>query len=249
MTPTLEERLRMRERPSEAHVMYQKWRSLLFLHFPCDPGEILPLLPPGLDVDLYPDAAGTPQAWVGLVPFKMEGVRPRFLPPVPGLSAFPEFNVRTYVHRRGRDPGVWFYSLDAANTVACRVARQFFGLPYFEAAMSVEEVGDIRRYRSRRRAHPAHLEVDAEFAGPLPLAEPGTLEFFLVERYMLYSFWNGRLFSGRVHHPPYPLRSAVATRVQESLTPADGLRPQPYCHTIASDGVDVKVYPLRPVEG
>jgi uncharacterized protein len=34
-------------------------------------------------------------------------------------------------------------------------------------------------------------------------AEPGSLEFFLVERYRLFSGRNGQLLTGRVYHPPY----------------------------------------------
>ena len=70
-------------------------------------------MPPQLELDLF---EGT--AYVGLVPFTMTGVRPVGLPPVRGISSFHETNVRTYVHREGRDPGVWFFSLDAANRIA-----------------------------------------------------------------------------------------------------------------------------------
>ena len=107
--------LALRERPSGRIVMRQQWRELLFLHFPCDPAEIAPLLPPGLAVDTFPDAAGVERAWIGLVPFLMKNVRWAFAPRVPGTHTFPETNVRTYVHREGRDPGVWFFSLDAAT--------------------------------------------------------------------------------------------------------------------------------------
>src|SRR5205085_1965911 len=107
-----------------------------------DPAAIQRLLPAGLTVDTFPDAQGEEKAWIGLVPFRMEGVRPRFLPPLPGLSAFPETNVRTYVHNEGKAAGVWFFSLDADQSIACWAARRFFGLPYFKAAMTVDEDGD-----------------------------------------------------------------------------------------------------------
>ncbi|RYG49633.1 DUF2071 domain-containing protein [bacterium] len=225
--------------------MYQRWRSLLFLHFPCDPAEIARLLPPGLEVDTFPDASGEPKAWVGLVPFRMEGVRYRFLPAVPGLGAFPETNVRTYVHRKGKEPGVWFFSLDAANRLACEIARRFFNLPYHEATMTVTEKNDRRRYASRRGSDGTAHEIEAEFGERLPDAEPGTLEFFLLERYLLYAYREGSLFTGRVFHTPYPLRRAEAISLGEGLVQAAGIESRPFVHALASDGVDVMIYPLR----
>ena len=119
--------------PRRWPVMRQNWRELLFLHWPIPPEELRPLVPPQLELDLFD---GT--AYVGLVPFTMTGVRPVGLPPVRGLSSFHETNVRTYVHRDGRDPGVWFFSLDAANRVAVALARSLYHLPYYHARMFLE---------------------------------------------------------------------------------------------------------------
>lgn len=224
--------------------MYQRWRSLLFLHFPCPSHEIQALLPPGLEVETFPDAAGADMAWVGLVPFRMEGVRPRFLPPVPGLSAFPETNVRTYVRHKGERPGVWFFSLDADQPLACKLARRFFGLPYREAKMEVIEEDDHRTYGARRSGGAANHRIEATFGDPVAIAEPGTLEFFLVERYLLYAYRDGALFTGRVHHRPYPLRAARVETIEESMVAAAGISPRPFVHVMASDGVDVDVFPL-----
>ena len=119
--------------PDRWPVMRQSWRELLFLHWPIRPDQLRPLVPPQLDLDLF---EGT--AYVGLVPFTMTGVRPVGLPPVRGISNFHETNVRTYVHRDGRDPGVWFFSLDAANRLAVYLARTFFHLPYYHARMFLD---------------------------------------------------------------------------------------------------------------
>ena len=67
-------------------------------------------------------------------------MRPVGLPSVPGLSSFHETNVRTYVHRAGCDPGVWFFSLDAANRLAVLAARTTFHLPYYHARMFLERL-------------------------------------------------------------------------------------------------------------
>ena len=96
--------------------MRQSWHDLLFMHWRVPADVLRPLIPPGLEVDTFDGSA-----WIAVVPFRMSDVAPRFVPAVPGLSAFPELNVRTYVARDGK-PGVWFFSLDAGNrlAVSCR---------------------------------------------------------------------------------------------------------------------------------
>ena len=125
-----QERVAMQSRPDGKVIYKQKWRDLLFMHYPMDPNEMRPHLPEGLDMDLYPDHQGRPSAWVGVVPFRMEGIRPKAGPATPWLSSFPETNVRTYVHRDGKDPGVRFLSLDSSRCAACNIARRKQELAY-----------------------------------------------------------------------------------------------------------------------
>src|SRR5437867_5100192 len=113
--------------PSRPWVTTMRWHDLLFLHWPVRPEIIRPLIPNGLELDTFDGAA-----WIGVVPFRMTGVRLRWLPPLPGISAFPELNVRTYVRVRDR-PGVYFFSLDAGSRTAVAMARAWFHLPYFHA--------------------------------------------------------------------------------------------------------------------
>ena len=127
------DRLAPTRRPRRHAVMRQGWRELLFLHWALPPMSIRPLIPDELELDLFEG-----MAYVGLVAFTMTGVRPVGLPAIPGLSNFHETNVRTYVHLGGRDPGVWFFSLDAANSVAVRLARGLFHLPYHKSQMFLE---------------------------------------------------------------------------------------------------------------
>src|SRR5215470_3621302 len=119
-----------------------RWTNLLFAHWPVSVEAIRALVPEPLEIDTFDG-----QAWLGVVPFRMEGVAPRFLPAVPGPGAFPELNVRTYV-RLGRRRGVWFFSLDAASRIAVEGARSALHLPYYRAAMSITRVGDRVRYDS-----------------------------------------------------------------------------------------------------
>jgi uncharacterized protein YqjF (DUF2071 family) len=242
------DRIAPTRRPSDRVVMKQSWRDLTFLHWEIPAEAIATLLPPELTVDTYEG-----RAFIGLVPFSMRNVRPVGLPRVPLLSHFPETNVRTYVHYQGRDPGVWFFSLDAANPVAVWLARTGFGLNYRWATMDVqrEEVdGRIQmRYasvRHRPRGSRPFCRVVSEAVGPVNLAKPGSLEHFLAERYVLYSVRGGHLFSGRVFHTPYPLQAAKCVNVDENLLAASGLiRPDspPLAHF--ARGVDVEVFGLK----
>ncbi len=244
LDPTIQ--LALRERPTGRPVMRQRWRDLLFLHFPCDPAEVAALLPPGLSVDTFPDESGVERAWIGLVPFLMKDIRLPFLPPVPGTHTFPETNVRTYVHREGRDPGVWFFSLDAANPLAVRIARLAFGLPYFLSRMAIQTAEGRLEYRGKR-PH-AEYRIEAHPGPDLPQSEPGTLEFFLVERYLLYAVRNRRLYSGRVHHKPYQLRAVDSVSVEETLVRSALLTARPFVHQVFSNGVDVDIFSLRQLE-
>ena len=197
-------------------------------------------------MDTYPDDSGNEQAWLGLVPFRMEGVTPRHIPEIPGIHAFPETNIRTYVHRDGQEPGVWFFSLDAANTLACKIARKFFHLPYFEARMSVQESPSGIAYRSSRRSSGATCEANCVPVGDLFSAEPGTLEFFLAERYLLYSRSPRGIHTGRVFHTPYRLQRLESVSIKETLVEAAEIPSKPFHHYLFSPGVDVDVYRLSP---
>lgn len=220
--------------------MQMSWRNLLFLHFSYDPAAIQAMLPPGLTVDTHPDAEGQERAWVGLVPFEMRDVFPRRAPRIRPCANFPETNVRTYCHVDGGDPGVWFFSLDAANPFACAVARRGFALNYQEATMSVVRESDELQYESRRWRSPrAENSARCRVGRALGCAEPGTFEFFLVERYLLYSYRRGALYRGQVYHPPYELRTVENFEAESGLLNANGLEAKPFTHAIFSEGVDV----------
>lgn len=235
----LEEYEALRRRPEGRATMFQSWRDLTFLHIGCDPEIVQSKLPEGLTVDTFDG-----KAWVGLVPFHMRAIRPIWGPAAPWLSAFPETNVRTYVHREGKEPGVWFFSLDAARWLACSYARVQFGLPYFHARMTVE-LGEKIRYRSERPSVTTDISVVPGEA--LPSVEPGTFEYFLVERYLLYARYRGALYTGRVFHPPYPLRQVELLSCKESLLAAHGFVHQGWDHLGFSSGVDVEVFSVRRV--
>lgn len=210
------------------------------------PVELLrTLLPEPLSVDLFEG-----RAYVGLVPFTMRDVRPWWSPSVPGISSFHELNLRTYVHRGDAEPGVWFFSLDAANTLAVILARTGWSLPYYRAAISMQEQGDEVLYASRRLwppPRPAELSLRYRVGEEIGHARAGTFEHFLVERYRLYAMSPFGLVTGRVHHAPYPLRRAEVLELRESVFAAQGIsRSSAPPHTLYSAGVDVEVFALEP---
>jgi uncharacterized protein YqjF (DUF2071 family) len=247
------DRVSSTRRPSGLAIMRQRWRDLLFLHWAFDPATVRPLIPEELELDLFDG-----RAYVGLVPFTMTGVRPVGFPSLGPLSRFHETNVRTYVHCGGHDPGVWFFSLDAANRLAVRLARRLFHLPYHDATMFLARdtangiegpVGVSILYAGVRRQpapSPASYLIRAATMGPAGPAIPGTLEYFLAERYLLYSRRDGELYRGRVHHEPYPLQASEVLSLDECLLAAAGLvRPSqpPLAHFAA--GVDAEIFALR----
>lgn len=247
--PTLADRLRCRERPAgRTPVMFQRWSNLLFLHWTMDPAAVQRRLPPGLTVDTWEG-----QAYVGLVPFFMERIRPRGLVALPWLSYFLETNVRTYVVDANGMPGVWFLSLDANNPIAVQLGRWWFQLPYHHATISArwDRSTQQMRYRTKRHGLDGTDRFTYTRVGPTFTAEPGTLEFFLAERYVLFAASGSRLLPGWVAHRPYPLQrveGAWTAACGQHLLAANGLPvgTQPPSHALATPGVDVEVFALGP---
>ena len=204
--------------PAGPWVMAQSWHDLLFAHWPIEPAVFRNLLPPPLRVDTFGG-----QAWLAVVPFRMSGVRLRWTPAMPWLSAFPELNVRTYV-TDGTKPGVWFFSLDAGNALAVAIARAWFHLPYFRAQMNCKEGDGWIHYQSVRKhrwATSAVLQGKYRPIGQVFSSQAGTLEHFLTERYCLYTAdARGRLIRGEIHHPPWQLQVAEAEFTRNTMAEA-----------------------------
>ena len=209
------------ELPSQPWMFAMRWHDLLFMHWPVPEQALRAHIPPALTLDTYD---GT--AWIGVVPFRMTGVRPRALPPFPWLSAFPELNVRTYVTTGGK-PGVWFFSLDAANRLAVRMARLFFHLSYYDARMASEcSDGHVHytSHRTHRGAPSAAFQGHYRPIGPVFHASPGTLDHWLTERYCLYAAdRHGQLWRGDIHHARWPLQPAEAEVSVNTMTQPIGL--------------------------
>jgi uncharacterized protein len=204
--------------PQTPWVLSMRWHDLLFLHWPIHPDVIRPMIPRPLDLDTFDG-----WCWIGVVPFRMTSVRPRYLP-LP--LAFPELNVRTYVKTPGRS-GVWFFSLDAASWIAVRAARAWYGLPYYDARMSVQMEGDAIRYQSARihnRAAPTEFSASYRPTAPAYRAAAGTLDHWLTERYCLYvTGKRDRIFYGDIHHETWPLQPTEVELRENTMTRQIGI--------------------------
>ncbi|MEM7532050.1 MAG: DUF2071 domain-containing protein [Chloroflexota bacterium] len=234
--------------PTTPWIMTQRWHDLLFAHWPIPIDEMRAVVPPQLELDIYDN-----QAWVGLVPFRMSNVRPRYVPAVPWLSSFPEYNVRTYVRSSDPDnpkPGVYFFSLEAGNPVAVSIARNVFKLPYFRADMNLDDDGTTIRYRTKR----THLgAAEAEFVGryvptgDVAYSQAGTLDHWLTERYCLYTVGHGSaVYRAEIHHEQWPLQAAELEIEVNTMAAASGLTlpdGPPLLHF--SRSLDVVVWPLQ----
>lgn len=233
--------------PDRPWIMKQTWHDLLFAHWPVKLSQLRPLVPPGLPIDTFD---GT--AWLGVVPFRMSGVSPRFMPSLPYFSAFPEINLRTYVTIGGK-PGVFFFSLDAQNRFAVETARLGFHLPYFYARIRVRREGDAIDYHSARKDKRAREAIFSAVYRPTSAvyrSEPGTLEQWLTERYCLYSTdRKGSLYRGEIDHVPWPLQSAEAEFRSNSLPASFGIAlpdTPPLLHM--AQKLQVRVWPLEKLE-
>lgn len=238
------DRLAPRVRPSDCPVFRQRWSRLAFLHWRFAPEVVRALVPATLELDLFEG-----QAWVSVVPLTVTRMRPAILPPIPRLSDARQINVRTYVHRDGV-PGLWFLSIDADNPLAVWGARIAYRLAFFHARMHIDEHdGGIAFSCERTDAGAAKATFDAQWqlGDALPVPELGTLDFFLLERYVLYSGSDERMWLARIHHRPWPLRRLALRHLASTMLEAHGLpRPPeaPLAHAQAFP-FEVAIWPPR----
>jgi uncharacterized protein YqjF (DUF2071 family) len=231
--------------PDRSWFMGQTWKHLLFMHWRVEPETLMGVVPPELPLDLRDGAA-----WIGITPFRVEGLRLRGTPPPPVLSRFLEVNARTYVTCGGK-PGIYFLSLDASSRAAVIAARRTYRLPYFRTDASCTERDGEFGFRSSRKSGDgpaADLEVAYRpVGGTLPVREE-SLERWLTERYCLYTLDEDRaVHRGDIHHPPWPLRAAQAEIGANSMVAGFGLELQgePVLHY--SERQDVVLWTIAPV--
>jgi uncharacterized protein len=168
-------------------------------------------------------------------------LRARGALPVPGISSFLQLNVRTYV--RGPDglPGVWFFSIDASSRLAALGVRRIYHVPAFHARMTLESAADWQDAECVRLGEPGRVfaaryrMTDETFH-----AEPSSLEWFLTERYRLFSA-DAR---AEMHHDRWLLSPAEAEVELSSIAPF-ALHGSPRCHFAFRQ--DALIWPPEPV--
>lgn len=231
--------------PVRRAVMVQQWNEIVFIHWRFDPHVVQALLPRGVDVDVFDGSA-----WVGLIPFQMEGLGlpARGLHPLPYVGSFPEVNIRTYVRSGGRR-GVYFLSLDIDRWLPAVVARLGYRIPYCVGDVRHLRVGDRvssmvnRRWPSSGAGASATLAV--RIGDPVP---PDELTQFLTARWGLVSSGpRGPFGYAPVDHPRWALNSGEVEHLDETLTSAAGLpRPTGRPHVLHSTGTSVRIgWPRR----
>ena len=227
--------------PRRGWTMGQSWEELLFAHWRVPVEAVRSHVPPELEVETHD---GT--AWLGITPFRLTGLRARGLLPLPRVSSFLELNVRTYVNAGGGEkPGIWFFSLDASSRLAVEAARRGYRLPYFHARMSATRRGEWIDYECARIEEPGRV-FSGRYRpeGSVFRAEPGSLEWFLAERYCLYTVAGGVVYRAEIHHDLWDLQQAEADIELASISPVE-LSGEPLFHF--SRRQDVVIWPLEQV--
>lgn len=219
------------------------WHDLLFAHWRIEAQLLRPHIPPGLALQTFDGSA-----WLGVVPFRMSGIRLRGLPGMPTTRRFAEINVRTYV-TDGNKPGVWFFSLDAHSRLAVAIARRWFRLNYVHARINCGGEECVTYDSRRHGATPAEFEARYRPTGEMFHAQPGTLEHFLTERYCLYAVARaGAIYRAEIHHEPWPLQPAEVQIARNTMAAPLGITlDRPPNSVLFARRLDVAVWPPQRV--
>ncbi|KHE72160.1 YqjF family protein [Halobacillus sp. BBL2006] len=223
-------------------IMQQSWEDLVFIHWPVPVKLLRPFVPSPFEIDQFD---GT--AWIAIVPFHMNHIQFRGIPLIPFQNRMLELNVRTYVKYRN-ETGVYFFSLDADHRFGVFLARTLFGLPYLNAHMRMEKHLDHLLYMSRRvhsGYEQVHFHCSVSIDSPLPPSKPGSLIYWLTERYALWAVRGSKVYKGPILHQHWNLQKAEAEIMTNHLLdflPAPLLTHDPIVHY--SQSLKTRIYPF-----
>lgn len=179
--------------PKNTWQYYQEWNDALFIHFKVDKTLLQDLIPDGLNIDTHEG-----QAYIPVVAFRMEKIRPRLLPSVSFISNFYEINVRTYIDMDGKK-GVYFLNIEAEKRLSAWVARTLSGLPYEKSTILRTPQSYINHNRTKDYTLQAQFNVDDH------ITTKSSLDIWLTERYCLYLPQNHEMIRYDIHHVEWPL--------------------------------------------
>lgn len=227
--------------PKWPWMIKQSWTDILFAHYPIKLEVLHKLVPEVLPLDSF-----NGMGWISVVPFYMSCIRLRGMPVVPGTAHFPGLNIRTYVTLNGK-PGVYFFSLDAANPLAVKLAKTFYHLPYLYANMMMKQNGSIIDFEStRRRDHGVKLVCKYRPVSDPYYAKKGSFDEWMSERYCFYTLNNkGLPFRCDILHEPWKLQNAEAEFSYNTILSEQGIQvesDQPIIHF--SKKLEVRAWPL-----
>lgn len=182
------------ELPKNAYSFYQEWNRALFFHWKVDKQELQKFLPESLEIDLFNN-----EAYISLVAFTMEKIRPRCLPAFSPISNFNEINLRTYVVKDGIT-GVCFLNIEAGKILSVALSKMLSGLPYEHAEMNRNNLDNFQSI-----FHKKGFSFNVTYDVGAPIEDKTDLDEFLTERYSLFIDIGDDLFRYDIHHIPWPL--------------------------------------------
>ncbi|MCP9768542.1 DUF2071 domain-containing protein [Lacihabitans sp. LS3-19] len=182
-------------KPKESWRFYQEWNEAVFFHWKVEVDILQKYIPNGLEIDLFEG-----QAWVSLVVFKMEKIRPKGFPAFSPISNFDEINIRTYV-KSGNKTGVYFLSIEASSRISCFIARKISELPYRFSNIK-RSFGKIH---SVNNTFEESLKIEYQLSENVN--EKSDLDKWLTERYALFQDADLKINSFDIHHLEWPLKA------------------------------------------
>lgn len=215
------------------------WRDLVLLTYAVPDDLALPLVPSGCDADRWDG-----RCHVSLVALRMERVRIRGLA-VPGLTAYPQVNLRLYVRHAGR-AAVYFVQELVPSGLLAAAARRLYGEPF--------RAGPIRtRIEERNGAYLAEytfgldqprwrVAVQADSGAEVP--DGGSFAHWVKERVRgCRPDRFGQLHIFDVAHPPWAIRPVTAVELQVDFAalygaawaPLSDVRPDSIVSAVGSD--------------
>ncbi|MDH5609510.1 MAG: DUF2071 domain-containing protein [Cyclobacteriaceae bacterium] len=213
--------------PATPWQYYQEWNDAVFLHWQVEPLLLKPYMPDGLELD---QLEGT--AWISLVAFTMQYVRPRGIPAFSPVSDFHEINIRTYVVRNGKQ-GVYFLSIEAARYISSFLAKTISGLPYVTST--------INRSAQTISAQNTRLgtKFDINYEVHENLSVKTEADRWLTERYALFQNHGPHIISYDIHHLEWPVNRLSLTKHRIDYPALGHLLNAPPVKTHYSPGVQV----------
>lgn len=213
--------------PSKEWKFYQEWNDAIFLHYQVDLNVLKKFVPTELEIDLFEGVA-----WVSIVAFTMEKIRPKYLPAFPPVSNFDEINIRTYVKSNGKT-GVYFLSIEGGKQISCNIAKGISELPY--------------RYSTIHRKNDTYKSHNTLYGDRLHIAytvgdsnkNKSNLDRWLTERYALFQDAGEAINEFEIHHVEWPINEIEIHQLEVDYSRFDPLIPTHPNLTQYSRGVQV----------